>query len=229
MLDTGRDSSTNELIAWMQQFFTKFIIKNFAHFLHPIPVGSRWIGMGLTLPHLTMKNTVKLPAPRGHFIMRYLVLGAASVITSQAAVTITSSFNLDSGTNLYTYSYSVENTGPQDLGLVSIPVSTAANVFGISPPTGFSLTFDSVQGLISLFEDNDIFTEQSFAVGTINSPFRFTSALAPGSVTYTAFDVGGDEFTGSVIAPIPEPSALILAGITFLAASAHRRRYSQHA
>lgn len=185
--------------------------------------------MGQTRSHLKMKNTNKLRTPRGCLIVRCLLLAIASVIPSQAAVTISSSFILDSGTNLYTYSYSVENTGPMDLALVSIPASASANVFGISPPPGFSLTFDPIQGFISLFEDSDILTEQTFAAGSINSPFQFTSALAPGSVTYTAFDVGGDEFTGSVIAPIPEPSALILAGITFLAVSARRRRYSQHA
>lgn len=157
---------------------------------------------------------------------RCLLLGVASAITSQAAVTISSSFNLNTNTNLYTYSYSVENIGPLDLALVSIPASAAANVFGISPPVGFSLTFDPLLGFVSLIEDSDLFTDQSFVVGSTTSPFQFTSALAPGSVTYTAFDVGGNEFTGSAVAPIPEPSALILTGITFLAASARRRRYS---
>lgn len=171
-----------------------------------------------------MKNTIKLHSPRGHLIGRCLLLGIASVITSQAAVTISSSFNLDSGTNLYTYSYSVENVGPLDLALVSIPASAAANVFGISPPLGFSLTIDPFLGFISLFEDSDLFTDQSFLVGSITSPFQFTSALAPGTVTYTAFDVGGNEFTGSAVAPIPEPSALLLTGLTLVSAAVRRRR-----
>lgn len=180
--------------------------------------------MGQTCSYLTMKNTITLRPSRGYLTTRCLLLGVASVITSQAAVTILSSSNLNSGTNLYTYSYSVANTGLDDLALVSIPASPTASVFGISSPLGFSLTFDPFLGFISLFEDGDFLTSQSFATGTVISPFQFTSALAPGSVTYTAFDVGGNEFTGSAVAPIPEPSALLLTGLTLATAASRRRR-----
>ena len=180
--------------------------------------------MGRIRPHLIMKNTTTLRPPLGHLIARCLLLAATSVLSSQAAVTLNSSFNLDAGTNLYTYSYSVENVGPQDLALVSIPTSPAANVIGASAPTGFSLTFDSFQGFISFTEDSDLFTDQSFAVGSTISPFQFTSALAPGTVTFTAFDVEGNEFTGTAVAPIPEPSSLLLVGLALLPVSARRRR-----
>jgi PEP-CTERM motif len=146
------------------------------------------------------------------------------VLTCQAAVTINSSFNLDSGTNLYTYAYSVSNTGPADLALISIAGNAAANIAGVSTPTGFSLIFDTFQGFISLTEDSNLFTDQTFAVGSTVSPFQFTSALAPGTVTFTAFDVEGNEFTGSAIAPIPEPSSLLLVGLALLPISARRRR-----
>lgn len=180
--------------------------------------------MGRIRPHLIMKNTTTLRPPLGHLIARCLLLGMASMLTSQAAVTLNSSFNLDSGTNLYTYSYTVENTGPQDLALISIPSSAAANIAGISTPTGFSLTFESFQGFINLTEDSDLFTDQTFAVGATLSPFQFTSALAPGTVTFTAFDAEGNEFTGSAVAPIPEPSSLLLVGLALLPVSARRRR-----
>jgi hypothetical protein len=180
--------------------------------------------MGQIRFNLKMKNTNQPRPPRGHLMARCLFVGITSMITSQASVIITSSFNLNSGTNLYTYSYSVENTGIQDLALVSIPASATASVFGISSPAGFSLTFDPFLGFISLFEDSDLFTNQSFASGSTTSPFQFTSALAPGSVTYTAFDVGGNEFTGLAVAPIPEPSALLLTSLTLIAAATRRRR-----
>ena len=184
----------------------------------------RWKGRGQTRSHFTMKHTHTLRSPRGHPIARYLLLGLATAISCQAAVTVISSFTLDTNTNLYTYSYSVENTGPQDLALFSLPSSVQSNVFGVFSPMGFTQTYDPVFGFISFFEDSDLFTDQSFAVGTITSPFQFTSALAPSSVTYTAYDVAGDEFTGAAIAPVPEPSALLLAGLTILSAAASRRR-----
>jgi PEP-CTERM motif len=171
-----------------------------------------------------MKNTIHLHSSLGYLIARCLLLGVASVVTSQAAVTINSSFNLDSGTNLYTYSYSVENTGLTDLALISIPANSSANIAGVLAPTGFSLVFDSFQGSINLLEDSDLFTDQSFASGSIVSPFQFTSALAPATVTFTAFDVEGNEFTGSAVAPIPEPSSLLLVGLALLPVSARRRR-----
>jgi PEP-CTERM motif len=195
-----------------------------AIFLHPVSLGARCLDAGRVRPHSTMKNTINLHSSPRCLIARCLLLGVASVVTSQAAVTINSSFNLESGTNLYTYSYSIENMGPTDLALVSIPTSAAANIAGVLTPTGFLLIFDSFQGFISLVEDNDLFTDQTFASGSTVSPFQFTSALAPGTVTFTAFDVEGNEFTGSAVAPIPEPSSLLLLGLALLPISASRRR-----
>jgi PEP-CTERM motif len=210
----------------MQKYLEGSIDKISLKFLHPSPVGIRWKGMGQTRSHFTMKHTHTLRSPRGHPIIRCLLLGLASAISCQAAVTVISSFTVDPNTNLYTYSYSVENSGPQDLALVTLPSGAASNIFGVFSPIGFSQTYDPVFGFISFFEDSDLLTDQSFAVGSIITPFQFTSALAPGSVTYTAYDIAGDEFTGTAVAPVPEPSALLLAGLSILSASAFRRRSS---
>lgn len=192
--------------------------------LHPVSRGARCLVRGHTGPYFTMNQKIKLHHPIGHPIARYLLLGAASMLSSQAAVTINSSFNLDSGTNLYTYTYSIENSGPQVLALISIPGNATANIAGVLTPTGFSLNFDAFQGFISFTEDNDVTTDQSFAVGLTISPFQFTSPLAPGTVTFTAFDIEGTEFTGSTIAPIPEPSSMLLVSLALFQVTTRRRR-----
>jgi hypothetical protein len=153
-----------------------------------------------------------------------LLVGGALTERTQAAAIITSNVSFDIGTSLYLYSYSVQNTGPLDLILVTVPANPSSNVLGIMAPVGFDLTFDPSQGWLNLNEDSNIFTDQTFASGSTVAPFDFRSALAPGTVTYSAFDVGGNEFTGSVMAPVPEPSASLLGGLVGMATCLKRRR-----
>ncbi len=153
-----------------------------------------------------------------------ILFSVASVTQTQAAATITSDVTFDSLTNLYTYSYSIQNTGLLDLILITIPVSPLANITNISPPTGFSLTYDPVAQVNALFEDNDIFTDNTFAPNTTISPFTFRSPLGPGVVTFIASDVNED-FSGTTLSPVPEPSGIMLTGIAALAAMIRRRRF----
>jgi hypothetical protein len=174
-----------------------------------------------------MKTILKQNRPRGLTMVLGLLLGAASSITSQAAVNINNTVSFDANTNLYRYSYSITNTGTLDLILLTIPISQNANVIGISTPLGFSLTSDPVAQVNSFFEDNDIFTDNTFAQGINVSPFVFNSPLAPGTVTYTAFDVSGAELSGtttSPVSPIPEPSTALLGGLAIVITFARRRR-----
>ncbi|NJM37156.1 MAG: hypothetical protein HC845_04380 [Akkermansiaceae bacterium] len=154
------------------------------------------------------------------------MIAAVSVTTAQAAVNVISDVTFDSTTNLYRYSYSIQNTGLLDLILLTIPTDSLANVTNISPATGFSLTYDRIAQVNSFFEDNDIFTDNTFAPGLTVSPFVFNSPLAPLSVTYTAFDVSGAEFSGTTVSPIPETSSALLGGVAIIAAVARRRRNS---
>ncbi len=154
------------------------------------------------------------------------IIAAASVTMAQAAVNVISDVTFDSMTNLYRYSYSIQNTGTLDLILLTIPADSLANVTNISPATGFSLTYDRIAEVNSFFEDNDIFTDNTFAPGLTVSPFVFNSPLAPQSVTFTAFDVSGAEFSGTTVSPIPETSSALLSGIAIIAAVARRRRNS---
>jgi hypothetical protein len=141
-----------------------------------------------------------------------------------AAVTINQSANFDLLTSLYTYSYSFQNTGTQDLILITIPASQFAGVSSITIPEGFAFTYDPIAQVNSFFEDNSIFTDQTFAAGSTTGPFTFTSPIAPASVPFTAFDVAGTEFTGTTISPVPEPSALMLGGLAVFGIGCRRRR-----
>ena len=179
---------------------------------------------GRRSPRTHMKTPHPIHRPQSLALTLGLFLGAIPLGTASGAVNLINSVNFNSGTALYEYSYSIQNTGSFDLALVSVPAGNAANVIGITAPTGFALTFDPSQGWINFNEDNDIFTEQTFAAGTTVSAFTFRSALAPGSVTFTAYDVSGTEFTGTTLSPVPEPSVSLLGGIAITAGLAKRRR-----
>jgi hypothetical protein len=168
--------------------------------------------------------TTKIKSTYGRCAALCISLGLAPVAHTHAAAVLTSSAVYDAITSLYTYTYSVENNGLEDIVLVSIPTSTAANVMAITPPIGFSLTYDPSQAVLNLNEDNDILTAQTFAPATTTGPFGFKSPLAPIVVSYTAFDALGNEFTGNVQSPIPEPSAAMLAGIAAAGLCSRRRR-----
>jgi hypothetical protein len=148
----------------------------------------------------------------------------AGLSSAQAAVSISSNVTFNSMSGLYHYTYGVTNSGALDIVLVSVPASSAASVAGIFAPIGYSLTYDPSQGWINLTEDNDIFTDNTFAPSSTVTPFEFTSPLQPVVVTFSAFDAGGNEFSGAVQSPIPEPSAALLAGLAALGCITRRRR-----
>jgi hypothetical protein len=143
-----------------------------------------------------------------------LYLGAvlATLQPAQAAVTLVGMANFNTNTNVYDYSYSVTNTEPMDVVLVSIPAAMApASMIGaLTAPAGFSITYDPSQGWINLNEDNDIFTDASFAPNSTNGPFTFSTPIAPVLAFYQAFDAGGNEYSGAVVAPVPEASTALL-------------------
>lgn len=158
------------------------------------------------------------------------LLAAASILTStaasQAAVTLTGTSAFDVGTSLFTYNYSVTNVGStEEIIQVTFPVSPGAALMGITAPTGFRLTYDTIGARVNFIWDDDDFTTQTFAPNSVVSGFSFTSALAPGVVEFTASDVNQD-FTGFTSAPavaVPEPSVLLM-GLTALPVLLRRRR-----
>lgn len=147
----------------------------------------------------------------------------AAAAPSQAAVTLLGTFNFDPGTLLYTYNYSVTNVASaEEIIQVTFPVSPAAALMGITAPTGFRLTYDTVGARVNFIWDEDDFTTQTFAPDSTVSGFAFSSAVGPGPTEFVASDINED-FTGTTIAPVPEPSAALL-GLAALPVFLRRRR-----
>lgn len=177
--------------------------------------------------------TKKHPQTNSPFRPRLLAIALATALSAgitQAQVTVPSTVAFNMGTGLYTYSYSVMNSGPTfDLAVVNVPVAPASNLMNLTSPSGFIISFDPGPGIVSFLEDSDPGTLPTFAPGSSRGLFTFTSSLAPATVTFDALDVGGNSFMGTTSSPnvvIPEPGALSLLGATLLAPAflARRRR-----
>jgi hypothetical protein len=155
----------------------------------------------------------------------------AGVATSSAQVTVSPVVTFDSGTGVFTYSYSVTNGSSNTLAIISFGArpTGALTVQNLSAPMGFAASYDSGNGFVSFFEDNDPGTPQMFAPGSTVSPFTFTSMFGPGATTFEALDFAGNTFTGVTQAPIPEPSVLALSALALpgLAFLLYRRRKMQ--
>lgn len=150
---------------------------------------------------------------------------ALALGTTQAAITLTTNVTFNAGNSLYTYTYSVTNTGTVEDGvLVSIPVIGSAELLGLGAPNGFNIFFDSSQGWVNLIEDDSVVTPQSFAPGSTVGPFDFDSTTGPGSVTFLAYDAAGTEFSGPTRAPIPEPAGTLLCALAAAVPLLSRRR-----
>ena len=146
--------------------------------------------------------------------------------TAGAAVTITGSAVFNSAAGDYTYNYSVINTGPEDVAIVTIPAFSPLGVTNSFAPAGFVLTFDSSQWVVNFTEDGSILTPQTFGPGSTTGTFSFNSATAPGNVNFLAYDAAGTEFTGSVVAPVPESSAAALTGLASALMLRRRRAHT---
>lgn len=146
-------------------------------------------------------------------------------LTASAAVTVTGLTSFDAATSRFTYNYSVSNTGTdEEIIKVTFPVSTSANLLGITAPTGFKLTYDTVLSLVNFVWGDDPFIMPTFAPNSTVSGFSFTSPDAPGPVTFTA-DAFSGEFNGTTVSPtaVPEPGALMLGLLAPLALFRRRR------
>jgi hypothetical protein len=175
-----------------------------------------------------MKTTPLHSSPRQHLFQGLLLTICLSLAIRgdvHAAVTITGNSTFNVPTNDYTYTYSVTNTGlTDDLVIVTLPVFSPLGVGSVMAPTGFLLTFDPSQRVVNFIEDGNIVTPQTFAPGSTVGTFSFTSVMAPGTANFLAYDATGTEFTGTAVAPIPEPAAALTGLFAAGALLARRRR-----
>lgn len=144
---------------------------------------------------------------------------------THAQVSLPSTVAFNSGTGIYTYSYSVVNNGPDfDLAIVNVPVASASNLTNLTSPSGFSISFDSGVGIVSFFEDSDPGTLPTFSPASTRGLFSFTSAVGPASVIFDALDAVGNTFTGTTVSPVPEPGTLSLLMLAALVPAGFSRR-----
>ncbi len=173
-----------------------------------------------------MKN---LPIHHSRAATRALPLLAAIAVigmagAAKAAVVINATFALNAG--IYTYSYSVTNTGsPADLTVIDIPIGEGVAVANLTSPTGFGIISDGAPvNAVTFFEDNDFFTPQTFGEDSTVEFFTYQSASGPMEVMFTAQDANGDTFTGRTLSAVPEPSGLLLLAASLIPLIAARRR-----
>lgn len=178
--------------------------------------------------------TKKQPRKIQHLRPRLLATALAAALSAgitQAQVSVPSTVNFNSGTGIYTYSYSVLNNGPTfDLAILNVPVAPGSNLMNLTSPSGFEISFDSGVGILSFFEDANPETLPTFSPSSTRGLFSFTSPLAPASVTFDGLDASGNSFTGMTSAPavaVPEPGILSLLGVTLMAPSLLARRRHQ--
>lgn len=180
---------------------------------------------------MTQKHSYQLDDFRPR-LLAIALAAAFSAGISQAQVTVPSTVAFNTGTGLYTYSYSVMNNGPTfDLAIVNVPVASGGNLMNLTSPSGFTISFDPGPGIVSFLEDSDAGTLPTFSPGSTRGLFSFTSPLAPASVTFDALDAGGNSFMGTTSGPtvlIPEPGTLSLLGAALMAPALLARRRRNH-
>jgi hypothetical protein len=159
-----------------------------------------------------------------HFLGLAACVCLTAIPSAHAAAVVSANVTFNVTTSLYNYSYSVQNTGlVDDLVLISIPTDSLLGVSNIMAAPGFTLNYDPSQKWINLIEDGSILTAQTLAPGTTVTPFSYSSASGPGTVTYVAFDASGTEFNGQTLSAVPEPTGSLLCGLAALPLLRRRR------
>lgn len=147
-----------------------------------------------------------------------------SIGAAGGAITITNNVTQNAG--IFTYTYTVTNFGTTfDLALVEIPIGVGVSISNLTAPTGFAAITDGAPvNSVTFFEDTDGSTLQTFAPGSSQGVFSYTSSFGPAPVTASALDANGDTYTTTTFSPVPEPSSLLLFGAAAVPWIISRRR-----
>ena len=119
------------------------------------------------------------------------------------------------GGGLFHYVFTIQNTGPDDVAIVSVdaPINDTFIDPSLTFPAGFLASYDPLLGFVDFLEDTDL-----FASGTIVTGFAFDSASGPTAGSFLEFEaltVNGDKITGNVTL-VSEVPVVINSSVTFV-------------
>ena len=116
-----------------------------------------------------------------------VALCAASLAPKSANAQLVQLTTLLTGT---TYSVSIQNNSPVELGEVDLTFSPLVTLTGLSAPTGFQINYDQGSGSLAFVEDT-----AAFAPGSTVTPFNFTASNVFTPSIIEGLDVNGGSFT----------------------------------
>ena len=162
----------------------------------------------------------------------FLVLGSLACCGVAHAVMIVEA-SVTPGAGFYHYDFTITNTGPDDVVLVTLidaPLGDPLIDPSLTVPAGFLGSYDPGLGFVDFLENFDW-----FAAGTISGPFIFDSLVGPDANSFSRFEaltsVGG-LLTGCIAIngrclepePVPEPQtwALLVLGLGCMSLSLGR-------
>lgn len=178
-----------------------------------------------------------------------VVLLLASAVSGKADTILLGTVSFDPATNLYTYSYTIDNTnGPAPITGVRVRVD--ALPLSHSEPAGWLYATNgvaiagppvNVMGRVVTWDSGNGSEIDGVPVGSILGGFSFTTPIAPLTTGQNNFFLVGLEFSGgppefprivtfgNVVGPgqvVPEPATLLLlgTGLAGLAAGTKRMR-----
>ena len=147
-----------------------------------------------------------------------------------AAQTVTADINVDMtttplGGGIFQYDFSVGNSGPDDVVLVTItdaPLGDPLIGLTLITPVDFLGLYDPGLGFVDFLEFTGL-----FGAGTTTSGFQFQSQATPPTylTSFQALTVNGDSLSGRINRGVPDTgSTMLMAGLGFMALTFLRKK-----